>query len=439
MQAGWVFFVELQTSFCFRRGGPHNCGERKATMFSLIRRNRIYSKQFTSEQGEPAFCLLSFNGKIRDDVLKRFNETYSVRGTHVNNGGAISPGSILTLLGSGGGALGLSAAMSGQLFMATANPATLMAIGGGVGSAVMGAGGIVAQAPFIPIAGAIMPVAAPLLAFVAISTILVMKQFKGIHEKLNRIENISKRTLQRLEAICVGKLISAEHRLNDLEEQLRICNRFTPDMIIRLCLAEGEVNSLLERYSILYQTASINADAALDDLQFKENDAYLLIVSTILDLKIDFLRLRLAIQENPGWMNLAVDSLVNKVDQYKKLWSGIGSIPSLTHNVATELRGAVKEMGWWGQTMPSYLLGKRAKRVEREGKAALFDKQAWKSNDDLAKPVEAANFVGQTISQRLAEVGSIGLVYWRDHHGEHSYYTDDFEVLPAQQHAGKES
>ena len=39
--------------------------------------------------------------------------------------------------------------------MATANPATLVTLGSGVGSAVMGAGTIVAHLPFIAVANAL--------------------------------------------------------------------------------------------------------------------------------------------------------------------------------------------------------------------------------------------------------------------------------------------
>lgn len=152
------------------------------------RPSQVYAQPYISENGSVQGALLSFNGQVKDDLLRRFKANYSIEGDHIKHGGALSPQTMLTLIGSGTGALGVSAAMSGTLFMATANPATLMAIGNGVGSAVMGASGIVAQAPFIPVTGALMPVLAPLLAFQAISTVLIMNQFKGIHERLDHIE-----------------------------------------------------------------------------------------------------------------------------------------------------------------------------------------------------------------------------------------------------------
>ncbi|MFW6029261.1 MAG: hypothetical protein ACOCRO_03305, partial [Halanaerobiales bacterium] len=50
----------------------------------------------------------------------------------------------------------MSATTSGQLFMATANPAALVTIGNGVGNTVMGPSGFIAQISFIPVSGGIL-------------------------------------------------------------------------------------------------------------------------------------------------------------------------------------------------------------------------------------------------------------------------------------------
>jgi len=149
---------------------------------------KYYSKNvakiYESPESGDKFGLIAINGDMKDKLLEKFQATFKVQGDHINTGGKASELCIPTLLASGSGALGITAATSGTLFMATANPATLMAIGNGVGSAVMGASGIIAQAPFISVAGALMPVVAPLLAFQALSTIMIMQQFKSVNEKL---------------------------------------------------------------------------------------------------------------------------------------------------------------------------------------------------------------------------------------------------------------
>ena len=400
-------------------------------MFSLMNRSKIYVKKFSSEDATDNFALLSFKGKVRDELVEKFTDHYRVEGDHIEKGGKIAPRSLLTLLGTGGGALGLSAAMSGQLFMATANPATLMAIGGGVGSAVMGATGIVAQAPFIALAGAIVPVVAPLLAFQAISTIMIMNQFKAINERLNHIEKTLKTIIQREEAGYIGQIISAASRLENLYHEYHVCNEFTFSMIIRLSLVEDAVNPIFERYSYLYHAEPATKAATREELQFKRNDGYFAIIASIVDLRIDLLRLRLRIQENPGYIRHAAEQLRDKVGHYQELWKTIGSDPSLLESVSTELRKATDDMSWWQKTMPGWLRGKRAKRKDMEKKAGHFGDDAKKSRDRHQKEIEAATRVGEAITDHLEEPEYMNLVYWKDGFGEHSYYTNDLEVIPA--------
>ena len=135
----------------------------------IWQKNKIVVKNFNNrETGKTEMALLAFDGKMRDKIIAKFNEQFLIEGDHIKNGGVSSPKTMLSLIGGGAGSVGLAGVTSGQLFMATANPATLMQIGNGVGSAVMGSSGIVAQAPFLPVAGALMPVVAPLIAFQAL-------------------------------------------------------------------------------------------------------------------------------------------------------------------------------------------------------------------------------------------------------------------------------
>jgi uncharacterized protein Yka (UPF0111/DUF47 family) len=399
-------------------------------MFNLTNRSKIYVKRFSAEDGSLNGALLSFNGKIKNDLIQRFKEKYTTEGSHIKNGGRISPQSMLALIGSGGGALGLSSAMSGQLFMATANPATLMAIGNGVGSAVMGATGIVAQAPFISVAGALMPVVAPLLAFQAITTIMIMNQFKRIHDRLNHIEKSINRFIQRWEAIFIGEIISASNRIEEIELQFGICNQFTPEMMSRLSLVEDKVNPIFERYKFLYQTQSIEKSAAIEDLKFKENDAYFAIIMSILDLRIDLLRLNLAIQESAGYMKHSANRLIEKVDYYKELWSEIRTNPKHVEAVAEKLRDTIEEMNWWQKDMPGWLLGKREERTETEKKAKSLEKEARELEDELIPELSIAEELEKSLRQSLAPSNPMNLIYWRDEFGEHSYYTNDLELLP---------
>lgn len=389
----------------------------------LNKKNKILVKEFNNPQtNKTEMALLAFNGKMRDKIIENFNQHFLIEGDHIKNGGISSPKTILSLLGGSVGALGLAGVASGQLFMATANPATLMSIGSGVGSAVMGASGIVGQAPFLPVKGALMPVAAPLIAFQALSTITIMKQFKVVNEHLDKIQDTLNTILYRKEATFIGEVISASNRISEIEKQFYICNQFTDDMIVRLALLEDKINPIFERYNYLYKNRSTNTDTGLIELDL--NDAYMAIVTSILDIQIDLLKMKINIQNNPGYMETAAKTFVDKIDYYKKLWTTIQNDSSEINKVKEELKDAVSGMNWWQKNMPSWLLGKNAERKENENKIKTFEK-ALQHQPMIDGSIESAREFCKSIQPAI---NKMSLIYWKDDFGEHSYYTDDLLI-----------
>lgn len=378
-----------------------------------------------SESGEK-FGLIALNGKMKEGILKSLYETFKAQGDHVNTGGKASELYIPALLAGGSGALGMTAATSGTLFLATANPATLMAIGNGVGAAVMGAGGIIAQAPFIPVAGAIMPVAAPLLAFQALSTIMILQQFNTINERLVQVEEKINRVLQRNEATHIGEIFSACTRLDILEKESSITSGFTEDMIIRLALIEDKVNSIFERYKYLYSIQAFDEDLNYVDLKYNQTDAYVSIILSILDLRVDILRLKLTIQENPGFLKHLAESTVEKVERYKKLWSDVEDSPNKVEQVSKSLKSAISNMNGWQKNMPSWLGGRRGERRELDKRESeLSELNSYESTKDILTAVRNANELGNSLIESTQQVS---LLYWVDGYGKHSYYTNDIVI-----------
>lgn len=394
--------------------------------YFLKKKNKILVKEFNNPQTNKAeMALLAFDGKMRDKIIENFNQHFLIEGDHIKNGGISSPKTMLSLLGGSASSLGLAGITSGQLFMATTNPATLMSIGNGVGSAVMGTSGIVAQAPFLPVAGALMPVVAPLIAFQALSTITIMKQFENVNERLDKIQSIVETILYRDEATFVGEVISASNRISEIENQFHICNQFTEDMIFRLALLEDKINPIFERYKYLYKNQSINIDTALHELKLQQTDAYMAIVTSILDIRIDLLKMKINIQNNPGYMEAAAKTFVDKIDDYKQLWATIQNGSSEINKVKDELKAAVSGMNWWKKNMPSWLLGKRGNRKENENKANELEKEALRHKAVFDEPIEFAMEFSESI--KLSE-SKMSLIYWKDDLGEHSYYTDDLLI-----------
>ena len=87
----------------------------------------------------------------------------------------------------GAGSTAGASLLAGNVFLATANPATLMTIGAGGGSAVMGPTGIVAAAPFVAARGGLMSVAAPVMLFTTVSSLMVSSRLERVQKTLGRL------------------------------------------------------------------------------------------------------------------------------------------------------------------------------------------------------------------------------------------------------------
>jgi hypothetical protein len=395
-------------------------------MFLKKSYNKNVAKIYECPDSGEKFGLIAINGNMKRSIMGNLQETFWVRGNHVNTGGKASELFISTLLAGGSGALGLSGASSGTLFLATANPATLMTIGNGVGSAVMGSGGIIAQAPFVPVSGAIMPVAAPLLAFQALSTIMILQQFNAINERLKNVEEKINRVLQRNEATIIGEIFSTYHRLENLERESSITNKFSNGMIIRLALIEDKVNSIFERYEYLYNTSFFGDDLNYEDLKYNQTDAYMAVTLSILDLRVDMLHLKLAIQENPGFLKHLAESTVAKVERYKELWSNVENSPLKVEQVCKSLKDAILKMNVWQKTMPSWFGGKRGerKRLEKQ-EDELSELNSHENTKALLDTSRDAKEFGDSLTKNTEQVS---LLYWEDEFGKHSYYTNDIQI-----------
>ena len=100
-------------------------------------------------------AVIDFGPDLSRDLRRQIDKNILTRGKPFESGGMLDT-ACLPMMGAGSAAT--SALLAGNVFLATANPATLMQIGTGVGSAVVGPGGIIAQAPFVAASSAILPV-----------------------------------------------------------------------------------------------------------------------------------------------------------------------------------------------------------------------------------------------------------------------------------------
>lgn len=383
--------------------------------------NEISIQKINNESGDSEIALVSFQGNARDQIIKQLNDNLAITGSYVKSGGQSSSLTILSLLGSSGASLGVSGMLSGTLFMATANPATLMQLGSGVGSAVMGSAGIVAQAPFIPIAGAIMPVAAPLIAFQAMSSIAMMKEFDNLNRKINDIQMLVSRGITRQEADKIGNMLDLAQRIERLESQYSRSKRFSNDMLIQLALAENEVGPLFERYNYLFAAQEVSSSSSLEDLQFIKHDSYMAILVSMLDIRTQQLRLKATIQDDPGFLPEASKLFLNAIADHESTWERIGQIPKVMTAVAKQISRDINSKGAVKGTVDHFTGG--TKKLSAKLEAFLSESDIFEEliGDKIPELTKATRLIAQDTASNTTN-----LLYWKDELGEHSFYTDDF-------------
>ena len=93
---------------------------------------------------EQEFSVIDLGRDVSRDLRSHIDKAIGIHGKPFETGGVLSP-AFFPIAGAGAGMA--SSLFAGNVFLATANPATLMQIGAGVGAAVMGPAGVIAHAP----------------------------------------------------------------------------------------------------------------------------------------------------------------------------------------------------------------------------------------------------------------------------------------------------
>ena len=197
---------------------------------------------------EQRLGIIDFGTELSRDLRLQISKNILTHGEPFNSGGTLGSACLPVL---GAGSAMASSLFAGNVFLATANPATLMKIGAGVGSAVMGPGGIVAQAPFIAASSSIIPVVAPVMFFMVVSSMMMSVRFDQIQTSLDQLGEAVEQLLKRETAGDCGILLSAMKRLQDISAEFNESRLFTGEMKIRLALVENDVNILHHKYDIL--------------------------------------------------------------------------------------------------------------------------------------------------------------------------------------------
>jgi hypothetical protein len=389
-------------------------------------------KRFDASGSEIA--VFEFQGQLRDLMVSNFRDSYLATGKYVADAKAISPQGALSMAvaGTSAGAMALSASLSSTLYVATADPSTLMKLGSGVGSAVMGVNGIVAQAPFMPVASA-LPLVGPVLAMQAISTAVMLKQFEQVDQKLDAIKSTLDQAIARTEATHTGEILTASNIVEEIYRQYDLEGAFSRDMLIRLALAEHDVRGLAQRFRYLVDTHDVAAIDDIEDVQRANYDVHTAMLASFLELRIAYLRVCVDMQENPKSVQSSVERLKRKIEDDADFWQKLLNRSGLLRDFIRDRESSLDDMNWVKRNLPQFA-GGRGATAERQLQAL---RQAYVATLESEKTLmEGFDSLIHSAKQTLKSLQnpsdgpstSPTLVYWKDETGEQSFYTEKLSL-----------
>ena len=380
--------------------------------------------QFTvaTRDGQPAQGLIAVTGRTRDALIASLTNSLAATGKYTPDARAVSP-QVLGSTASTATAVAstaASAAIAPTLFMATANPATLMQLGSGVGSAVMGAGGIVAQAPFIPVAAS-MPVVAPLALMGVVNTAVTMRQFQAVNAKLDTIANSLTNLLVRVDITQIAGLIAASKTLGDITEEYGELGHFTPSMTARFAVAEQALEAVARRQELLLLSAERRALDPKTDIEDVIRDVNAAGLAYITEVQVHALHLALALQESPALVTKRRQQLTECIDKTNERWSTLKNLSEGVKAKITEYEEEdQKKSKFSRQTHDLSALKERREKILENEKALI---------DEHGSKLEAFKELSQSLREQQESRAT--LVYWRDDAGEHSFLTEQLSIDPS--------
>lgn len=376
-------------------------------------------------------AVFEFQGELRDLLISSLRRGYLTTGDYVPGARAVSPQGAMSIgvAAAATAATGLSAAFSSTLFMATANPATLMTLGSGVGSAVMGASGIVAQAPFIAVASS-LPVVAPILAIQALNTAVMMQQFKQVDRKLDTIRHTLDTAIARIEATHAGELLTASRIVDDVYRQYGLTGSFSNDMLVRLALAERDVRGLTARFRQLVEGREFTNFEDLREVQQANFDAHSAMLGSFLELRVAYLRVCVDMQENPKSVESSLQILKASIDDGVEFWQRLFERSQKLKTGIDGIEAKLQDMNWVKRNLPGFLGGEGGSAERELTKLRSAYTATMESEREIMREfhslIDAAKATRKNLDAPAPANGidSPTLVYWKDEAGDHSFITD---------------
>ena len=291
------------------------------------------------------------------------------------SGGVVESAWLLPALG--GASLASSSLLAGNVFLATANPATLMTIGTGVGSAVMGPAGIVAHAPFVAASAALTPVVAPLMLFATVSAVVSGARLDRAQRELGTLVEEVERVRSVLEARDYARFETAASMLDGLAAEYARFGRFGADSATRLALAQQTTSELRAQFGVLVE-APVNSE---NEARHAVADLARFYLATILDLRADTLHVCLTLQNDHELVGHRGSELRKKAERcvggFHEAFDAdrVGAFHRQLRKEQAESRR------WWLEKLPDVV----RRRLEREPDARLRRVEAIRQADHVVR------------------------------------------------------
>ena len=160
----------------------------------------------------------------------------------------------------------------------------------------------------------LVAVVAPVILFMAVSSMITGARLDRMQEALGALSEILERMHNLMEANAYATFQSATKRLDGIQMQFQHSRRFTDGMKSELVQAQGDLNRLHYQYGHLANReirSENDAKAAVSDID-------LFVLSSLMDIRADVLRLYLTLQDDPGFAGRRQEELRGRVERCNK-------------------------------------------------------------------------------------------------------------------------
>ena len=264
--------------------------------------------QVLASDGHPPVAVVDLGRDISDALRNSWDD-----GRPFESGGVIDSVWLQPLFATGN--MAASSLAAGNVFLATANPETLMVIRDGLSSAIIGEGGrIVGHAPFVAASSAILPVVAPVMLFMTVSSLITGVRLDRMQRALGTLSEVLARVRQLMETERYAKFQTATKQLDEVWSQFEHSQRFTDGMKAELVQARRDIGQLHHQFGHLTSRRIDSEERAKTAV----SDINLFFLSSLMDIRADVLRLFLTLQDDPEYSGQRQAALRAKFEQIKR-------------------------------------------------------------------------------------------------------------------------